>query len=354
MDAPLITVVLPVYNGARFLCQAIESILAQDWPNWELVVVDDASTDESPAIISAFTERDRRIRSVRNARNLKLPGALNAGFALARGELLTWASDDNWYAPDALSSMARFLLSHAAIDIVYCDYVRVDSAGTFLYVETVAPPELLAYRNVVGACFLYRRRVQECTGPYAVDLFLAEDYDFWLRASQRFRFGVLRRPLCFYREHDRSLTSEFRDDVRLVVERTLVANIAPMDWLPRSVGALAALELACRARRRGERATTRRMLLCAVRRAPAVLSAQRRAMWGEAIVSEARLDQDARERSLVLRAARQPQDMVGLVAFALLGESGARWSLRLWNVLRKPGAALRRASSVIGHALRRA
>src|SRR6516162_6752271 len=102
---PLISIVLPTFNGARYLREAIESCLHQSYPNWELILVDDASTDETPSIIADYLARDRRVTSLRNPVNRKLPGSLNAGFAQARGELLTWTSDDNCYRPHALNEM---------------------------------------------------------------------------------------------------------------------------------------------------------------------------------------------------------------------------------------------------------
>ena len=95
----LVSIVLPVYNGARFLAEAIQSCLAQTYPHWELIVVDDCSTDDSPQIVAGFAADDARIRVIRHAHNRKLPGALNTGFDAARGEYLTWTSDDNLLPP---------------------------------------------------------------------------------------------------------------------------------------------------------------------------------------------------------------------------------------------------------------
>ena len=87
---PLVSIVLPTHNGARYLEQAVQSCLDQTYRNWELIIVDDASTDETPALIARLVAADSRIRSIRNEVNQKLPGALNTGFAQARGEYLTW------------------------------------------------------------------------------------------------------------------------------------------------------------------------------------------------------------------------------------------------------------------------
>jgi len=101
----LISIVLPVYNGARFLRESIDSVLNQTYTNWELLILDDCSTDETPSIAQEYAEKDSRIFYYRNERNLRLPGNLNRGFSLAKGDYLTWTSDDNRYRPTALEKM---------------------------------------------------------------------------------------------------------------------------------------------------------------------------------------------------------------------------------------------------------
>src|SRR5215468_4846876 len=104
--APLVSVVLPTYNGSRYLRGAVESVLAQTLADFELIVVDDCSTDATPALVAELAARDPRIIAVRHEANRKLPGALNTGFARARGRYFTWTSDDNLYAPAALARLA--------------------------------------------------------------------------------------------------------------------------------------------------------------------------------------------------------------------------------------------------------
>src|SRR5690606_22425727 len=115
-ESPFVSIVLPTYNGARYLAQSIESCINQTYTQWELIIVDDASTDDTPAIISHYVQLDSRIRTVRHSTNRKLPAALNTGFDMARGEYFTWTSDDNYYRPEALGVMVAFLESRADVD----------------------------------------------------------------------------------------------------------------------------------------------------------------------------------------------------------------------------------------------
>jgi glycosyltransferase involved in cell wall biosynthesis len=213
-NQPLISVVLPTFNGARHLSQSIDGCLQQTWPNWELIIVDDHSTDETPDIIARYAAADDRIRPVRHDRNRQLPAALNTGFALARGEYCTWTSDDNLYRPDALEKMISFLDQNEKVDVVYTSYTRIDEDGRSSSPGLLLAPIYLGYHgNVVTPCFLFHRRVFDGVEGYAEDLFLAEDYFFWLCAAGKFRLASLPDDLYCYREHSNSLTAQKTDAV---------------------------------------------------------------------------------------------------------------------------------------------
>lgn len=261
---PLVSIVLPVHNGSRYLDQAIESIVAQTFRDWELIVVDDASSDDSPRIIAAWAAREARIKPLRLLENRKLPGALNAGFRQAVGELLTWTSDDNWYAETALERMVGFLHSHPDVDAVYADYTIVAADGRPLRVEAVQAPENLAVKNCVGACFLHRRKVFAELGGYDETLFLAEDYDFWLRASLRFRLEPIHEMLYYYRDHPNSLSSQQAAIISRVTEPVILRWLDDAEWLTKKERGRAFESLGLKALVRGDAAAGRRFLLKAV------------------------------------------------------------------------------------------
>src|SRR6476619_6438723 len=166
--------------------QPIESCVRQTYRNWELILIDDCSDDATPDIIAEFLSRDNRIRSIRHQRNRKLPEALNTGHAAARGEYLTWTSDDNRFRPGAIEELSDYLDQHPAIGLVYADSVLIDDTGSRIRDYPSQPASKLAYMNAVGPCFLYRLEVYQSVGSYDPQLFLAEDYDYWLRVYRRF------------------------------------------------------------------------------------------------------------------------------------------------------------------------
>lgn len=234
---PLISVVLPTYNGETYIREAVDSILTQTFQDFELIIVDDCSTDHTPVILDELAESDRRIRVIHNRENQKLPRSLNIGFAEASGRFFTWTSDDNKYGLEALEMMLDLLLNEPEIDIVYAYYDLIDSEGKIISDEThwktlesrdinllYADPDGELW-NWAGACFLYRREVHEKLHGYDETLFLAEDFDFWVRALRYFKFKQLKQCIYQYRMHGHSLTAtrelEILEKDAMIIQREI-------------------------------------------------------------------------------------------------------------------------------------
>lgn len=231
MSEPLVSIVLPTFNGARFLEKSVRSCLEQTYADFELIIVDDASSDSTPMLIRELQSRDSRIRTLRHTTNRRLPGALNSGFAIAKGRYLTWTSDDNAYRPEAIATMVGYLESHPSVGMVYTDYTEIDAKDCAIRYHKVLSPENLVNGNRIGACFLYRYEVHEKVGNYAEDLFLAEDYDFWLRAAAEFDLQPLHRDCYLYRIHESSLSATKAKDVLTVTALTLLRNLPKLRWV---------------------------------------------------------------------------------------------------------------------------
>ncbi|MGB1288320.1 MAG: glycosyltransferase family 2 protein, partial [Aggregatilineales bacterium] len=248
MTTPVIvSVVLPVYNGERYLALSIDSVLAQTFEAWELIIVDDCSTDKTPQIAQGYTARDPRIRYIRHEHNKKLPGALNTGFNGAQGRYHTWTSDDNIYRPHALTTMVDFLQSHSGIDLVYTDYSFIDENGDISGFSPVADKALLVKKAVVGTCFMYKREIHEKLNGYDENLFTIEDYDFWLRASMYFELAPLHEDLYLYRQHPGTLTSTRRQQILTLRQASLEKYLPAIKWLTdidRARGYLHLMEIA--------------------------------------------------------------------------------------------------------------
>jgi len=182
----LVSIVLPVHNGENYLALSIKSCLAQTHQNFELLIVDDGSSDKTPTIIEKYAAVDHRIKLLRNEVNLGLPESLNVGFSYSKGDFLTWTSDDNLYAETALEYLVQQLCTFPEIGLVYCGVHHIDRAGNELGIQLPLPPRALARENTVIACFLYRREVMNAVGPYRPAYRYVEDWDFFIRACLKF------------------------------------------------------------------------------------------------------------------------------------------------------------------------
>lgn len=217
--SPKISVVLPTFNGERWLADAIQSVLVQSEVDWELIVVDDFSSDASYEIANSFALRDPRIRIIRNASNKKLPASLNIGFSQARGKYFSWTSDDNLYKPDALDVMMRFLEVHPDIDLAAFNMDMISDENSFLHDWKSLWPQRnaidLSYGSNVGAAFIYHRRVLSKIGIYDESMFCAEDYEYWVRIALNGKIGYSdERNIYQYRIHENSLTHQKENIVR--------------------------------------------------------------------------------------------------------------------------------------------
>ncbi|RZJ49936.1 MAG: glycosyltransferase [Flavobacterium sp.] len=207
----LISVVLPVFNGEKFLSKSIESVLNQTYRNIELIIVNDNSNDNTLNIANQYAEKDSRVKIISNPVNKKLPASLNIGHNACNGDFITWTSDDNFYESDALKILLDNLLENKA-DVLYSNFILIDEKDQKIREVTLSGIENLIFGNVIGCCFLYRKEVYERNKGYNESYFLIEDYDFWLRASIHSKFYHSKRVLYNYRKHEESLTSQIAVD----------------------------------------------------------------------------------------------------------------------------------------------
>lgn len=228
-DMPKISIVLPVYNGEKYLKQSVDSILAQSYTDWELILVDDCSTDGTSDIVDQYAEADSRIIAIHNETNQRLPRSLNIGFSMAEGQYLTWTSDDNLYMSNALEVMAGYLDSHEDIYMVRGAMDIIDEQGEIIAQSKEYDDAKLYTYNCVGACFMYRREVRDVVGEYDDTTFCAEDYDYWLRVLAKFRtIASINEILYQYRRHESSLSGQKKKEINNQTTKLRLRNLDRM------------------------------------------------------------------------------------------------------------------------------
>lgn len=187
---PKISIILPVHNGERYMASAVESVLSQTRKDWELLAIDDGSTDGSGAIIKRFADKEPRIKYLRNEKNLGIQKTLNKGLQEAQGEYIARIDDDDlWIAKDKLERQADFLDQHKGHVIVGTGTVVVDGSGQelFKYLNPISDVEVrrkILFKNCfTHSSVLMRKEAVLGVGGYdeSEGTLHVEDYDLWLR-----------------------------------------------------------------------------------------------------------------------------------------------------------------------------
>jgi glycosyltransferase involved in cell wall biosynthesis len=228
---PLVSVVVPTYNYGRLIGETLDSLRAQTCADWECLVVDDGSTDDTAQVVARFAAEDPRFRYLRQP-NQRQAVAKNTGLAAARGRYVQFLDADDFIEDEKLERQAAYLEAHPEVDLVYggVRYFSDPEARERLYsMEEENQPwmpevsgrgaevlEPLVRRNImVINSPLVRRELVERVGPFDPRLPPAEDWDYWLRcalAGARFQFEDIPGTLALVRSHP---TSSSRDRKRM-------------------------------------------------------------------------------------------------------------------------------------------
>lgn len=211
---PFVSVLLAVYNGERFLRCALDSIFGQTFSDFELVVVDDASTDRTPSILSDYT--DPRLVRVANSENVGQTRSLNRGLRIARGEQIARHDADDVSHPDRLRLQVKAMRAHPNLALLGTAYERIDRGGRVL--EKVSPPtsnEDLQIRLEEGNIFCHgsvmmRRDLVEKVGGYNEYFSVTQDYDLWLRLAEHGELANLPQALYQFRFDGASVSRQKR------------------------------------------------------------------------------------------------------------------------------------------------
>lgn len=207
IESPEISVVVPMYNAEKWVAKTLTSLLNQSFKNFEIIVVDDGSTDGSKRIVDLFSY-DSRIRYV-HKENGGTGSALNVGHKLARGKYITWCSADNMYYEQFLAVLYQALLmgEDNGCELVYSDFyfIRSDDQPIRPVIHTKAQDgKDLINGYDVGMSFMYTKTLWEKTGLFWDDI--CEDYNWVVRAAEHTKFGLVNAILAGFRVHGGQIT----------------------------------------------------------------------------------------------------------------------------------------------------
>ena len=229
MDHPKVTVLLSVYNGDHFLREAIDSVLRQTWEDFELLVVNDGSTDGTAAILEAY--KDPRVHIVTNASNIGVASSLNRGLVIARGEYVVRIDADDVALPQRLAEQVPDLDDHPDVGLVASATDFIDKESTKIGIEDFAlSPEqldhLLTFSNwIVNCSVTFRRELILGIGGDDESLKWAPDYDLWVRVSRRAKIAKLDKILAQYRVTETNVSSRFKDEQTACAKKIFLKNL---------------------------------------------------------------------------------------------------------------------------------
>lgn len=207
---PLVTILLCTYNRAKYLQRCIESVLAQTNQDWELLVVDDGSKDDTFQIVDAFLQQHPNIRYMKH-RNKKLALSRNVGIMASFGQYITFIDSDDLYKPNHIQSRVDYMLQHPEVDLIEGG---IELEEEIFLADYYRPGQLINIRDcVVGPTFFGKRAVYFKLKGYNI-IYYAEDAEFWERAAKEFKVAKFSGPETYvYSRADDSITKIETDKI---------------------------------------------------------------------------------------------------------------------------------------------
>lgn len=205
-ELPLVSVVIPAYNVAPFLEDAVASAIGQTHRNMEVLVVDDGSTDDTGQVADALAAKDPRVRVIHQV-NQGPAAARNAGFRAATGDYICHLDGDDVLMPDKTTRQLAYFAEHPECDLVYSDFIHVNHRLQPIRIATAGEPprsfrEIIYYRNWFSVVVpLLRMSLARTVGEFDETLAGVEDWDYWIRCAMVGVFGYMPGPVALYRHH---------------------------------------------------------------------------------------------------------------------------------------------------------
>ena len=214
---PNVSVIITTYNRAGYVIKAIESVLSQTYQNWELVIVDDGSSDQTQEVVQSYLAKDGKVRYVKQV-NQGLSGARNTGISETSGNLIAFLDDDDWWLPEKLEKQVAFMEAHPEIGMSYTRLRIIRSINGRLDDSTAIPvrmattfEEILDDSFIPASTAMIRRKCLEGMDWFKVGIGMQEDLELWLRFVQRWKIAALDAALTVMKKNDRPQMS--RDTV---------------------------------------------------------------------------------------------------------------------------------------------
>jgi len=277
--APLVSVIIPTYNRSEMLKRALESVRAQTFPDYEIVVIDDGSEDDTPRLVASLPGPIRYVR----IEQAGPAAARNAGIEAAAGELLAFLDSDDEWLPEHLARTVPILQERQEVGLVYHAYHRVDESGRRIPLRRNRPQPggrvtgaLFAYDFILPSTVVCRRSLVCRAGAFDSRMVPSEDYDLWLRMSLLCEFAFVGEPLALRRIHAGNISRQRKarnEIVRAILKERFCSELGGREVIRPQLSRAVLAKAFYRSGRllwlAGHRASARQLLRHALRYRPA-------------------------------------------------------------------------------------
>ena len=195
-----VSVIIPVYNGEKYISEAIDSVLNQTYKDFEIIVIDDGSRDNTPKILKEYGDKIRW----KSQEHKGQASALNEGINMAKGKYIAYLDADDVFLPERLEIEVKYLDAHPDVGLVYSDFYKIDKNGKIRRIIKSRPQDnfvLLQINYITRIAVMHRRECLNEVGLFDESITGDDDWDMWIRISEKFKMGYIDKPLAKYRIH---------------------------------------------------------------------------------------------------------------------------------------------------------
>ncbi len=220
---PLISVVMPAYNAQEYMKSAIESILNQTFKNFELIIINDYSTDNTSNILKSFVKKDPRVKIINNKTRLNIAASLNKGISMAQSNIIARMDADDISLPNRLELQYKLIISSKNIAVVGANIIIMDIDENEIAIRSYPNSSeklkdcLFKYSPFAHPVVCFRKNMFEEVGGYNPKYSPTEDLDLWFRLGRKYKFESIKKPLLKYRLYKSSSSNKSLKNLEILV-----------------------------------------------------------------------------------------------------------------------------------------